>query len=246
MPEPFDNAQQSFFSHLGELRTRLMRALSALALVFGILAWYDGEIFELLARPLLRLLPTGSHLVATDVTASFMAPLRLSFLVSLFVIMPYILFELWGFIAPALYREEKRVALPLLIISCLLFYAGVAFSYVVILPTVLHFFTHAAPHDVQLMTDINHYINFALKFFLVFGLAFEIPVATFLLIWSGMVGADELAAKRRYIIVGNFFAAMFLAPPDAFSMLMLAVPMCLMFEAGLIAGRMVQGRQRAA
>ncbi len=242
MPEPFELSSQSFFSHLSELRTRLMRAMTVLVLIFIGLAWNDERLFEFLAQPLLRLLPAGSHLVATDVTASFMAPLRLSFLASLFVAMPYILFELWGFIAPALYREEKRIALPLLVISCLLFYAGVAFSYVVILPTVLHFFTHAAPQDVQLMTDINHYINFAMKFFLVFGLAFEIPVATFLLIWIGIFSADELAAKRRYIIVGNFFIAMFLAPPDAFSMLMLAIPMCLMFEAGLIAGRLVRRR----
>ncbi len=240
--QPPEDNEQSFFSHLSELRTRVIRSTVALLLVFGLLVWHADQLFDVLSHPLLALLPEGSHLVATDLTSPFMAPIRLSFLVALFVAMPYILFQLWGFVAPALYRHEKRIAIPLLISSVLLFYTGVAFAYFLILPSVLHFFTHIGPDHVQLMTDINHYINFAMKFFLVFGLAFEIPVATFLLIWTNLVSADSLASKRRYIIVGNFFAAMFLAPPDAFSMLMLAVPMCLMFEAGLLAGRLVKNQ----
>lgn len=234
--------EQPFLSHLIELRTRLMRSISALAVVFLGLIYFANDLYGILSRPLRALLPPGVHMIATDVTSTFMAPFRLTFLVSFFIAIPYILYQLWGFVAPALYRHERRIAIPLLISSVLLFYAGVAFSYFLILPTVLHFFTHAGPEGVAVMTDINHYMDFALKFFLVFGFAFEIPVATFLLIWTGIVSAESLAQKRRYIIVGNFFAAMFLAPPDAFSMLMLAVPMCLMFEAGLLCGRLVKAR----
>ncbi len=237
---PPDSGEQSFFSHLDELRKRLVRSIIACLVVFALLVWHADTLFHALSAPLLALLPVGSHLVATDLTSPFMAPIRLSFMVALFVSMPYLLFELWGFIAPALYLQEKRIVIPLLTSSVLLFYAGVAFAYELILPSVLHFFTHVGPDNVQLMTDINHYLDFTLKFFMVFGLAFEIPVATFLLIWSGLVSAESLANKRRYIIVGNFFAAMFLAPPDAFSMIMLAIPMCLMFEAGLWAGRWIQ------
>ncbi len=240
MPEPLHDQEQSFFSHLDELRRRLIRGIVACLVTFALLVWHANDLFQMLSAPLIALLPPGSHLIATDLTSPFMAPLRLSFMVALFVSMPYLLFELWGFIAPALYQHEKRIAIPLLTSSILLFYTGVAFAYRLILPTVLHFFTHIGPSQVAIMADMNHYLDFTLKFFLVFGLAFEIPVGTFLLIWSGLTTVESLTAKRRYVIVGNFFAAMFLAPPDAFSMLMLAIPMCLMFEAGLWAGRWVK------
>ncbi|MDP7954984.1 twin-arginine translocase subunit TatC, partial [Acinetobacter baumannii] len=173
-------------------------------------------------------------MIATDVTATFMAPFKLNLFVALMLAMPFILYEIWSFVRPALYQKERHLALPLLIGSIILFYAGVAFAYYITLPAILHFFISVSPETVAPMTDINSYLSFCLKLFLVFGVTFEIPIATLLLILIGVVNTQSLAEKRRFIIVGCFFVAMFITPPDAISMVMLAIPMWLLFEIGLL------------
>jgi sec-independent protein translocase protein TatC len=232
-------------SHLIELRNRLVRVLAVLFTGFFALVYFRNDLYAAISAPLRKLLPAGSTMIATDVTAPFMAPFKLTFFVALFLGVPYILHQIWAFIAPALYRHEKRVAVPLLISSILLFYSGVAFAYFITLPAILGFFTQVGPEGVALMTDINLYLDFVLKLFLVFGFTFEIPVAVFLVIWSGVVSSDSLIDKRRYVIVFCFFIAMFLTPPDALSMAMLAIPMWLLFEAGLFFGRLMEKRKAA-
>lgn len=244
MSDSPDNAMP-LVSHLIELRTRLMRILGVMLVGFFVLVYFRNNIYSAVAAPLQKLLPPGGTMIATDVTAPFMAPFKLTFFVALFLAVPYILHQIWGFISPALYKHERKIAVPLLISSVLLFYAGVAFAYFITLPAILGFFTKAGPEGVALMTDINLYLDFVLKLFLVFGFTFEIPVAVFLLIWSGMVSSDALIDKRRYVIVGCFAVAMFLTPPDALSMAMLAVPMWLLFEAGLFFGRMMEKKKAA-
>ncbi|MDQ8036751.1 MAG: twin-arginine translocase subunit TatC [Pedobacter sp.] len=243
-----DNAPDStmpLISHLIELRNRLIRILTVLIVGFFALVYFRNDIYAAVSDPLRKLLPPGSTMIATDVTAPFMAPFKLTFFVALFLGVPYILHQIWGFISPALYKHERRIAVPLLISSVLLFYTGVAFAFFITLPAVLGFFTKVGPEGVAMMTDINLYLDFVLKLFLVFGFTFEIPVAVFLVIWSGMVSSDSLIDKRRYVIVGCFFVAMFLTPPDALSMAMLAVPMWLLFEAGLFFGRIMEKRKVA-
>ncbi|MCC2638743.1 MAG: tatC [Moraxellaceae bacterium] len=213
---------------------------------FFSLVYFRNDLYAAVSAPLRELLPPGSTMIATDVTAPFMAPFKLTFFVALFIGVPYILHQIWAFISPALYRHERRIAIPLLISSILLFYTGVAFAYFITLPAILGFFTQVGPEGVAMMTDINLYLDFVLKLFLVFGLTFEIPVAVFLVISSGIVSSDSLIDKRRYVIVGCFFVAMFLTPPDALSMAMLAVPMWLLFEAGLLFGRLMEKRKAAA
>jgi len=244
LPEPADG-EMPLVSHLIELRSRLMRVIGALIVVFFALAWFANDIYAWLSAPLRALLPPGSTMIATDVTSPFMAPFKLTFFVALFATIPYILVQIWGFVAPALYRHERRIAVPLVISSVLLFYAGVAFAYFITLPAILGFFTSIGPEGVAIMTDINLYLDFALKLFLVFGFTFEIPVGVLILILAGVISSAALAEKRRYIIVGCFFVAMFLTPPDALSMTMLAVPMWLLFELGLAFGRVIE-RQRAS
>lgn len=237
------NGEMPLISHLIELRTRLMRVLGVLIVGFFALVYFRNDLYAAVSAPLRELLPPGSTMIATDVTAPFMAPFKLTFFVALFIGVPYILHQIWGFIAPALYRHEKRIAVPLLISSVLLFYTGVAFAYFITLPAILGFFTQVGPEGVAMMTDINLYLDFVLKLFLVFGFTFEIPVAVFLVIWSGVISSDSLIDKRRYVIVFCFFIAMFLTPPDALSMAMLAIPMWLLFEAGLFMGRMMEKRK---
>lgn len=230
-------------AHLVELRTRLVRVLTVLVVGFFALVYFRNDLYAAVSAPLRKLLPAGSQMIATDVTAPFMAPFKLTFFVALFAGVPYILHQIWGFISPALYKHEKRVAIPLLVSSVLLFYTGVAFAFFITLPAILGFFTRVGPEGVAMMTDINLYLDFVLKLFLVFGFTFEIPVGVFLVIWSGMVSSDSLIDKRRYVIVACFFIAMFLTPPDALSMAMLAVPMWLLFEAGLFFGRLMEKRR---
>lgn len=229
--------------HLIELRTRLIRVIVLLFVLFLGLAFFANDIYALLSAPLRALLPPGSTMIATDVTSPFMAPFKLTFFVALFASVPYILFQLWGFIGPALYQHEKRIAVPIVVSSVVLFYAGVAFAYFITLPAILGFFTGVGPEGVAIMTDINLYLDFALKLFLVFGFTFEIPVAVLVLIVAGVMSTESLADKRRYIIVGCFFVAMFLTPPDAVSMAMLATPMWLLFELGLLCGRLIEQRR---
>ncbi|MCD6060817.1 MAG: tatC [Moraxellaceae bacterium] len=237
------NGEMPLISHLIELRTRLMRVLGVLIGGFFLLVYFRNDLYAAVSAPLRELLPPGSTMIATDVTAPFMAPFKLTFFVALFLGVPYILHQIWGFISPALYRHEKRIAVPLLMSSIVLFYAGVAFAYFITLPAILGFFTQVGPEGVAMMTDINLYLDFVLKLFLVFGFTFEIPVAVFLVIWSGVVSSDTLIDKRRYVIVFCFFIAMFLTPPDALSMAMLALPMWLLFEAGLFFGRLMEKRK---
>ena len=221
-------------SHLIELRSRLLKSVLVIVIVFIGLAFFANELYELLAKPLTEALPDNSTLIATDVTAPLFAPFKLAFMAALFVSMPFILHQLWLFISPGLYKHEKSFALPLLISSILLFYAGMAFAYFVVFPIIFGFLSSIGPQDVNYLPDINSVLSIALKLFFAFGLAFEIPIATMLLIWSGLVSHEKIANSRPYIVVGIFVFAMLLTPPDMLSQVLLAVPMWILFELGLI------------
>ena len=226
--------------HLIELRRRLARILGLVIVLFFILLPFANQLYEGLSQPLRAQLPANATMIATDVTATFMAPFKLNFFIALMIAMPYVLYQIWNFVAPGLYNQEKRLAIPLLLSSIVLFYAGIAFAYFITLPAVLTFFIHAAPETVAPMTDINSYLSFCLKLFFVFGITFEIPVAILLLILAKIVSVDMLVSKRRYIVVGCFFVSMFITPPDALSMIFLAIPMWLLFELGLFFGRFLE------
>jgi len=226
--------------HLVILRKHLFKIVGVLLGLFLCLLPFASQTYQLLSKPLRTQLPESSSMIATDVTATFMAPFKLNFFIALLIAMPFILYQLWAFIRPALYLKEKKLALPLLISSIVLFYAGIAFAYLIALPSILHFFISVSPDTVAPMTDINSYLAFCLKLFLVFGFTFEIPIITLLLIIIGVVSTQTLVEKRRFIVVGCFFIAMFVTPPDALSMIMLAVPMWLLFELGLAAGKWIE------
>ena len=224
-------------AHLRELRDRFRNALIALFIAFVSLFPFANELYTYVSEPLRSLLPEGSSMIATEVTSPFLTPFKLSLVLAVFVAMPVILAQLWGFIAPGLYKSEKRIAIPLLTSSVILFYAGVAFAYYVVFPLLFGFFTTVGPGDISVMTDINRYLDFVLKLFFAFGLAFEVPVAAVILILTGVVTADQLANNRSYVIVGCFVMGMLLTPPDVISQALLAVPMWLLFEVGLVMGR---------
>jgi sec-independent protein translocase protein TatC len=226
--------------HLVILRKHLFKIVGVLLGLFLCLLPFATQTYQLLSEPLRAQLPESSTMIATDVTATFMAPFKLNFFIALLIAMPFILYQLWVFIRPALYAKEKSLALPLFISSIVLFYAGIAFAYLIALPSILHFFISVSPETVAPMTDINSYLAFCLKLFLVFGFTFEIPIITLLLILIGIVSTQTLVEKRRFIVVGCFFVAMFVTPPDALSMIMLAVPMWLLFELGLAAGKWIE------
>ena len=229
--------EQTLVAHLIELRARLLKCLCAILLVFAALFYFAGNIYSLLAAPLIAQLAPESSMIATQVAAPFLAPFKLTLLVSVFLVMPYLLFQAWAFVAPGLYRREKRLVLPLLLSSVILFYIGAAFAYFVVFPLVFGFFSAVTPDGVTVMTDMSHYLDFVLKLFFAFGLAFEAPVATVVLIWSGWVSAAGLARKRPYVLVGAFVLGMLLTPPDAISQCLLAAPIWLLFELGLVIGR---------
>lgn len=229
-------------SHLSELRDRLLKGVLAVLLVFCGLFVFSNEIYMYVSAPLRALLPEGSSMIATEVASPFLAPFKLTLVVAVFLAIPYVLYQLWSFIAPGMYRNEKRLAIPLLISSVLLFYAGAAFAYYVVFPLIFGFFTSVGPSDVTIMTDINRYLDFVLKLFFAFGLAFEIPIAAIIMIRVGITTPDDLAKKRPYIIVSCFVLGMLLTPPDVVSQSLLAIPMWLLFEAGVLAGRMVVPR----
>lgn len=229
--------------HLIILRKHLFKVVAVLIGLFFCLLPFANRTYQLLSEPLRAQLPATSTMIATDVTATFMAPFKLNFFVALLIAMPFILYQLWAFIKPALYEKEKGLALPLLVGSIALFYIGISFAYFVALPSILHFFISVSPESVAPMTDINSYLSFCLKLFLVFGFTFEIPIITLLLILIGIVSTQTLVEKRRFIIVGCFFVAMFVTPPDALSMIMLAVPMWMLFELGLLAGKLIEKRR---
>ena len=230
----------SLLGHLIELRNRLLRCVVAVIVVFAALAAFAQDIYHQLAKPLLAVLPENSSMIATDVAAPFFAPFKLTFIVALCLAIPYILLQVWQFIAPALYSREKRLMAPLVVSSTLLFYSGIAFAYFIVFPIIFGFFTSVAPEGVTVATDISNYLDFVLKLFFAFGLSFEIPVAILLMVWTGVTTRAALAEKRPYIIVGAFILGMLLTPPDVLSQTLLAVPMWLLFEIGLALSRFYQ------
>jgi sec-independent protein translocase protein TatC len=242
-PDP--GGEQNLLSHLVELRSRLVRSLVVVLLVFAALFPLSNRLYALLAEPLLSKLPAGTQMVAIDVVTPFVTPLKLAFFAAIVVAAPYLLYQAWAFVAPGLYRHEKRLASPLLVSAVLLFYIGCAFAYFLVLPMVFSFLTATVPDGVSMMTDISRYLDFVLVMFLVFGVCFEIPVATVILVMLGITTPEQLKASRGYVIVGAFVVAAVVTPPDALSQIMLAVPMCLLFEIGLVAARLVARRAAA-
>lgn len=232
-----DDTPQPLISHLTELRDRLLRAVLAVLVAFIVLFPFANDIYAIVSQPLRDLLPEGSSMIATEVASPFLTPFKLTLVTAVFLVIPYILFQVWAFVAPGMYRNEKKIAFPLLASSVLLFYAGTAFAYFIVFPLIFAFFTSVGPTDVTVMTDINRYLDFVLKIFFAFGVAFEIPIAAVILIWSGVTTAESLAKKRPWIIVGCFIAGMLLTPPDVISQSLLAIPMWLLFELGIFFGR---------
>lgn len=236
-------AEAPFMSHLVELRDRLLRAVLVVLIIFLALFTFSNELYALLAEPLLVHLPNGSSMIATEVASPFLTPFKLSMMAAIFIGMPFILYQLWAFVAPGLYKHEKSLALPLLFSSIVLFYLGMVFAYFVVFPLIFAFFTGIALEGVTMMTDITKYLDFVLKMFFAFGLAFEVPIATIIVISTGMTTADKLAEKRPYIIVFAFIIGMLLTPPDVVSQMLLAVPMWILFELGLIFSRVLNSKK---
>ncbi len=232
-----DGGEQPFISHLIELRNRLLRIVLCVLVVFLGLASYANEIYSLLSGPLMQHMPKNSTMIAIDVASPFFTPFKLALIVAIFISVPYILYQFWAFVAPGLYKRERRMILPLLIASTLLFYLGVAFAYFVVFPLVFGFLTAAAPEGVAVMTDIAKYLDFVLALFFAFGVCFEVPIFTIVLVWTGLVTPEGLADKRPYVIVGAFIVGAVLTPPDAISQTLLAVPMWMLFELGLLCSR---------
>ncbi|WP_404325438.1 twin-arginine translocase subunit TatC [Cobetia sp. UIB-001] len=241
-----DAAHAPLIEHLIELRSRLLRATLVVLVVFAALYGFSNQIYLYVAEPLMALLPPGSQMIATEVASPFLAPFKLTLVVALFLAIPAVLYQAWAFIAPGLYENEKALALPLLASSILLFYAGAAFAYYVVFPLLFQFFTTTGPENVAIMTDINQYLNFVLKLFFAFGVAFEIPIATFLLIWTGATTVEALSKKRPYIVIACFVVGMLLTPPDVISQSLLAIPMWLLFEIGILASRLFKRRRAAS
>lgn len=238
-------AESSLISHLLELRDRLLRAVIAVAIVFGPLAFFSNELFTLVAQPLIQKLPADTSIIATSLISPFMAPLKLALMTAVFLAMPYVLYQIWAFVSPGLYRHEKRFAIPLLISSILLFYLGVAFAYFVVFPLMFTFLTSTGPVGVRMMTDMSNYLDFVLLLFFAFGVAFEIPVATVLLAWTGLVKVETMSSNRGYVLLGIFIVAAFLTPPDAISQSFMAVPMYLLYELGIIGSRFIVKERQA-
>jgi sec-independent protein translocase protein TatC len=233
---PEDSDEQPFVSHLIELRDRLLRVVLAVVVVFLVLTPFANRIFTWLAGPLMAHLPEGSSMVAIDVASPFFTPFKLAMVAAIFIAMPYILYQAWSFIAPGLYLHERRRTVPLLVSSTLLFYVGAAFAYFAVFPLVFGFLSNTAPQGVEVMTDISRYLDFVLTLFFAFGIAFEVPVAVVLLVWTGAVDPAKLREKRSYVIVIAFVIGMMLTPPDIISQTLLAIPMWLLFEVGVFMG----------
>lgn len=232
--------EQPFLSHLLELRDRLLRMVIAILVVFVVLFPFGNDIYTMIAEPIRAQLPEGSQMIATQVASPFLTPFKLALVSAVFLSMPYLLFQIWGFIAPGLYSHEKRLGLPLLTASILLFYLGMVFAYFVVFPLVFGFFTSVTPEGVAQMPDIAFYLEFVLKLFFAFGIAFQIPIATILLVAMGMTTPQKLGRKRPYVIVGVFVTGMLLTPPDVVSQTLLAIPMWLLFEVGILFSRFFQ------
>lgn len=233
-----EDEEQPFISHLIELRNRLLRVVLTVLVVFFGLAPFANEIYSYLAGPLLQHLPENSSMIAIDVASPFLTPFKLALVAAIFISVPVILYQFWAFVAPGLYRHERRLILPLLIASTLLFYAGAAFAYFVVFPLVFGFLTTTAPEGVAVMTDISKYLDFILTLFFAFGMSFEVPIFTIIIVWTGITTPQSLAEKRPYVIVAAFIIGMFLTPPDVISQTLLALPIWMLFELGLLFSRL--------
>jgi len=238
-----EHKAEPFISHLVELRNRLLWALGAVVLIFLFLAPFANDLYEWFAKPVMSNLPQGSSMISTEPHGPFFIPFKFAFAVAFALAIPVVLYQVWAFVAPGLYQNEKNIALPLIVSSTLLFYAGVLFAYYVVFPIIFHFFANAAPDGVAVMPDISAYMSFALKLFFAFGVAFEVPVATILLSRMGVVSTQAMAQQRPYIIVGAFVVGMLMTPPDIFSQAMLALPVWFLFEVGLFVSRFLENRQ---
>jgi len=238
MSDPEDS-QESFLSHLIELRTRLMRSIIAVVVVLLVLFPFAKDIYELLAQPLLRVLPHGSSMIATDVTGTFFVPLKVTLMAAFLIALPYVLWQAWAFVAPGLYQHEKRLVLPVLVSSCLFFVFGMSFAYFFVFPIAFGFFAGYTPAGVQMMTDIDKYLSFVLTMFIAFGVTFETPVVVVVLVRMKVVSLEKLKSLRPYVIVGAFVVGAVFTPPDVVSQSMLAVPLWLLFELGLLLARFV-------
>jgi sec-independent protein translocase protein TatC len=237
---PSDGLQETFISHLVELRTRLLRSIVAVIVVLFALFPWAKDIYAALAAPLLRALPVGASMIATDVTGTFFVPLKVTLMAAFLIALPYVLWQVWAFVAPGLYQHERRLAVPVLVSSFLCFIAGMAFAYFIVFPIAFGFFAGYAPAGVTMMTDIDKYLSFVLTMFIAFGITFETPVVVIVLVRFGIVPLDKLRAMRPYMIVGAFIVGAVFTPPDVVSQLLLAVPLWLLFELGLLLARFVQ------
>lgn len=243
--EPEKLAEGTLISHLLELRDRLLRAFIAVGIALVPCLLFANELFTFVAQPLIEKLPEGASLIATSVISPFMAPFKLAIYIAIFAAMPVVIYQIWAFVAPGLYRHEKRFALPLLVSAILLFYVGMVFAYYVVFPVMFEFFAATTPTGVTMMTDINEYISFVMTMFFCFGIAFEVPVAVILLASTGLVSVEKLQAARGYVLVGIFVVAAILTPPDAISQSIMAVPMYILYEGGIIMARVLQKARRA-
>lgn len=234
-----DQAEGTLLSHLVELRQRLLRMVTAILILFLCLAPFADRLFAFIAAPLMAWLPEGTSMIATQVASPFLTPFKTAMVAAIFLAMPWILFQIWLFIAPGMYQQEKRLAMPLVVSSALLFYAGVAFAYFAVFPLMFRFFTTVAPEGVSVMTDINAYLDFVLALFFAFGLAFEVPIATVLMVWAGFTTPARLKSHRAYVLLGAFVVGMFLTPPDIISQTLLAVPIYVLYEAGILLSKIL-------
>jgi len=241
-----DLAEGTLMSHLLELRDRLMKAMLALLITFIPCAVYANELFTMIAKPLLAKLPEGTTLIATSVVSPFMTPFKVAFFVGLFLAMPVVIYQIWAFVAPGLYRREKRFAVPLLVSSVVLFYVGVVFAYFVVFPLMFTYLVGTAPQGVKYIPDMTSYLDFVLTMFFAFGIAFEVPVAVVLLVLTGLVKVEKMSEHRGYVIIGIFVVAAILTPPDAISQCIMAIPMYLLYEGGLVMARVMQKMRREA
>ncbi len=242
--EPEKLAEGTLISHLLELRDRLIRSIVAVALMFLPCMYYSNQIFTFVATPLEQKLPKHSQLIATTVMSPFTTPFKLSLFAAVFLAMPFVIYQLWAFVAPGLYRHEKRFAVPLLVSAIVLFYTGVVFAYLFVFPVMFQFFAATTPRGVAMMTDINAYLDFVMTMFLAFGAAFEVPVAVVLLVVTGVVRLEKLKENRGYVLIGIFIVAAFLTPPDAISQCIMAIPMYLLYEGGILMARILSKMRR--
>ena len=242
MTDSQTSVKQPLMAHLLELRNRLLRVFLVVLVVFAVLFPFSESLYLYISEPLRDFLPSTSTMIATEITSPFLTPFKLALVSAMFISMPYILYQLWAFVAPALYKQEKKIALPLFCASVILFYTGMAFAYYLVFPLVFLFFTSVAPEGISVMPDIRAYLDFVLKLFMAFGLSFQIPIAVVILSWLGTVNPNKLATKRPYVFVLCFVVGMLLTPPDIISQALLAIPMWLLFEVGILFGRLVSNK----